>query len=367
MNQRKTQDKTSVWLFTVLFLSLPGYVQAQFTSSISGFFSKEWEGKQAMVVAKPLQGPPLIDTTTIVNRSATFTIKLTEPCAAYLWIDGLKEDIQFFIDSPKISIGVESGLFGSAIIAGSASSERWAEQFTRSQYGRDLEPDDQFALLNALTSGDSLTAFTLEYKLDSLRTLDRNAVANLILEQPALASSWYMFASSMFSYRQMLDLFNSLPTFASYPSYQRIKAELTQKQLGKKAPDFNLTTAMGKPVHLSDLTSRFVLIDFSMRHQVSCQKRHFDLKKLYQKYHPLGFEIVTVSVEFDRIYGRDALTKYPLPWIQVQDFMDAPLITKDFAVNYMPDNVLLDANKIMIGRDMSVQELDAMLEQLLSK
>ncbi|MCX6217994.1 TlpA disulfide reductase family protein [Spirosoma sp.] len=367
MIQRKTLYKTSVWLFTVLFLSLPGHVQAQFTSSINGFFSKEWEGKQAMVVAKPLQGAPVIDTTTIVNRSAIFTLKLTEPCAAYLWIDGLKEDIQFFIDSPKISIGVESGLFGSAIIAGSASSEHWAEQFTRSKHGRDLDPDDQLALLNALTSGDSLTAFTLECKLDSLRTLDRNAVANLILEQPTLASSWYLFASSMFSYRQTLDLFNSLPTFASYPSYQRIKAELTQKQLGKKAVDFSLPITNGKVARLSDLTSRFVLIDFSIRHQVSCQKRHFDLKKLYQKYHPLGVEIVTVSVEFDRMYGQDALAKYPLPWIQLQDFMDTPTITKAFSVHYMPDNVLLDATKIMIGRDMSVQELDAMLEQLLNK
>lgn len=367
MNQQKTQDKTSVWLFTALFLILSGPIHAQFTSTISGFFSKEWEGKQAMVVAKPLQGPPVIDTTTIVNRSATFTIKLTEPCAAYLWIDGRKEDIQFFIDSPKISIGVESGLFGSAIISGSASSEHWAEQFTRPKHGRDLDPDDQLALLNALTSGDSLTAFTLEYKVDSLRVLDRNELAKQILEQPALASSWYLFASTLFPYTQTLDLFNRLPTFASYPSYQRIKAELAQKQLGNKAPDFNLPTATGKPVHLSDLTSRFVLIDFSMRDVVSCRKRHFDLKKLYQKYHPLGVEIVTVSVEFDKLYGRDALTKYPLPWIQVQDFMDAPLITKDFAVNNMPDNVLLDANKIMIGRDMSVQELDAMLEQLLSK
>ncbi|WP_461149922.1 DUF4369 domain-containing protein [Spirosoma pulveris] len=367
MNQRKTQHKTPVWFFTILFLSLSGHIHAQFTTTISGFFSKEWEGKQAMVVAKPLQGPPVIDTTTIVNRSATFTMNLAEPCAAYLWVDGRNEDIQFFIDSPKLSIGVESGNFLPPIITGSASSESWPEQLSRSKHWRDLDPDDQQTMMNALLTGDSLTAFTLENKADSLRMLDRNDLVNLILEQPTLASSWYRFASGTFSYTQTLALFNKLPTFASYPSYQRIKAELEQKQLGKKAPDFSLPTTTGKPARLADLTNRFILIDFSTRHLVSCRKRQFDLIKLYQKYHPLGLELVTVSVEFDKLYGQDALTKFPLPWIQVQDFMDAPLITKDYAVNNMPDNVLLDANKIMIGRDLSIQELTAMLEELVKE
>ncbi|SOD78442.1 TlpA disulfide reductase family protein [Spirosoma fluviale] len=367
MNQRKTQHQRPAWLFAVLFLSLSGHLRAQFTSTISGFFPKEWAGKQAMVVAKPLHGPTVIDTTTIVNRSATFTLKLTEPCAAYLWVDGRKEDIQFFIDSPKLSIGVESGTFQPPMITGSASSETWADQLTRSKQGRDLEPDDQLAMMNALLTGDSLTAFTLEYTLDSLRMLDRNDLANLILEQPTLASSWYLFASSSFSYPQTLALFNSLSTFASYPSYQRIKAELAQKQLGRKSPDFSLPTANGKATRLSELTNRFILIDFSMRNLVGCRRRQFDLKKLYEKYRPLGLELVTVSVEFDKPYGQDTLTKFPLPWIQVQDFMDAPLITRDFAVKNMPDNVLLDANKIMIGRDLSIQELTAMLEQLVKK
>ncbi len=365
--QSETRYRNLVSLFVLLLLAVPGCLQAQFISKINAFLPKAWEGKQAMVVAKPLQGPFIIDTITILNRSAEFTIKLIEPSPAYLWIEGNEDDIQFFIDSPNIHIGIEPGAFRQPVITGSTSSELWPEQLSRLRQDIELEPDNQSALLDALSSGDSLKVFTLEYTLDSLRTLNKNSVAKLILENPQLASSWYLFASNYFPYKQTLELFDRLSSFVSYSSYQKIKTQLARKQLGNKAPNFSLPAANDKSTQLSELTSRFILVDFFERHLITCRKRHFDLRKLYKKYHPLGLEIITVAVEFEKEYGQDALIKYPLPWIQIQDFMNEPIITKDYVVHQMPDNVLLDTNKIMIGRDMSVQELDTKLDQLLKK
>ncbi|AUD01972.1 TlpA disulfide reductase family protein [Spirosoma pollinicola] len=364
---KRQRHEAALWLVIVFVLGAQGNLQAQFSSTINGYFPKAWEGKQAMIVANPLHHPKIIDTTTIVNRSATFTINLAEPCPAYLWVEGNKDDIQFFIDSPTISIGIESGLFGSPIITGSASSELWPEQLTHLRQDIDIESDNQSTLFDALRSGDSLKVFSLEYTRDSLRTIRKNAVAKLILEKPQLASSWYLFASDYFPYKQTLELFNGLTFFAGYPSYQEIKEQLARKQLGNKAPDFSLPGENQKIAHLSALPDHFVLIDFSMRILTACQKRHVDLKKLYKKYHASGLEIITVSVEFDQLDGQNAATNYRLPWIQVQDFMEKAVVTKDYAVHQMPDNVLLDANKIMIGRDMSIQELDMVLEQLMKK
>ncbi|QMW03644.1 TlpA disulfide reductase family protein [Spirosoma foliorum] len=365
--QEENNSPTLIKLCVCFLLIVPGALQAQFISRVNGFFPKSWEGKQAMIVAKPVDGSNVIDTTTIVGRSATFTIKLAEPCPAYLWVEGNPDDIQFFIDSPQINIGVDPAAFNQPVITGSASSELWIEEFELLRNSGEPEADAQMDMYNALLNKDSLTAFRLEHRFDSLQTIERNRIAKLILNHPSLPVSWYLFVSNSFSYQQTESLFTNLNSFSMYPSYQKIAKRLTRKRLGNKAPDFSLPSENGTNITLSKLNSRYILLDFSQRFLISCQKRHIDLKRLYKKYHTFGLEIITISFEPDEKSAKEGLKEYKLPWIQVQNMMDLSKIMDEFAVEGMPDNVLLDANKIMIGRYMSVSELDEKLQQLLKK
>jgi peroxiredoxin len=363
--------KTGIRYHTVFFLlSLSTFsvdVNAQFSSTINCLFPNSWEGKQAMVVAKPLDRSPIIDTITILNRGAIFTINLPEPCPAYLWVEGNKDDVHFFVDSPRINIGFDPGASVQTLITGSSSSEFWADQIGISSRIREAQPDLRMDLFNALQAGDSLTASTLEQQVDSLQMTNDSLLAKTILENPLLASNWYLFASNYFNYTQTLNLFGKLSSFSSYPSYQKIKEKLARKQVGNKATDFNLPTAAGTTMALSGLKNTYILLDFSNRYFIPCQKRHRELRKLYKQYHSLGLEIVTVSFEFNKTQGEEAIRQDHLPWIQVLDLMDSSSVIKDFAIERMPDNVLLDASKTMIGRDLSARELDAKLNYLLKK
>jgi hypothetical protein len=359
--------KLFVRLFTLFILAIPGCLQAQFNSTITGFFPKAWEGKQAMIVAKPLHGEPVIDTTTILNRSATFTIRLDEPSPAYLWVEGNQNDVHFFIDSTNINIGIDPSAFTKPLITGSASSELWVEQIDFLTQMRESRPDLHAETFAALQDGDSLTAFKLEQTADSLRMIGDNQTISLIQNHPLLPCSWYLFASNSFSYSQTSRLFDSLYAFSSYPSYRKLKEKLDRRQLGNKAPDFSLPSLSGSLITLSKLEHKYILLDFSSPYMIACLKRHEELKRLYNVYHPLGLEIITISFDFDKNASTESVKSARLPWIQAVDIIDHSLINEAFAIDQMPDNVLLDANKIMIGRSMSIPELEAKLNHLLKK
>ncbi|GAB3885696.1 hypothetical protein GCM10028825_13690 [Spirosoma agri] len=327
-------------------------------------FPKSWEGRQAMIVSKPLRQSPIIDTTTIFSRSAVFTINLPEPSPAYLWVEGHKDDVQFFIDSPEIGIGFSPDATGQRLITGSPSSELWAEQINTAN-SRNTLPDSRSDTFTALMAGDSALALSLEKIADSLRLADNNATASLIRANPALASSWYLFASTDFSFAQSLVLFDALSAFSAYPSYKAIKEKIARKRLGNKAPAFTSLTASGESISPSTVKSKCILLDFHSSYLVACQIRHLGLRELYKKYHSLGLKIITVTFEFDKAAGEAAMAKARLPWIHVLDTMPSSSIISAFAIDRMPDNVLLDSTKTMIGRDLSVPELDARLGELL--
>ena len=321
-----------------------------------------------MVVARPVDKPPVIDTATIVYRSATFTIQLDEPCPAYLWVADNKDDIHFFIDSPTIHIGIDPVAFNKPVITGSISSELWVEQRDFLHQIRETRPDLDLStdIFTALQAGDSVTAYRIEQIADSVRLVDKDMIIKLILNNPTLPSSWYLFTSNAFSYSRTVPVFDSLSAFSSYPSYRKFREKLVRKQLGNKAPDFSLPSLSDSVITLSALEHKYILLDFSSPYFFPCQKRHYELKKLYKTYHPLGLEIVTVSF-FDKNDAKQSISPDRLPWLQVFDSINQSTTRESFAVEQMPDNVLLDGDKTMIGRDMSIPELKERLKTLFKK
>lgn len=365
--KEQTYQPVYTYILLAALISIPVCSRAQFSSTISAFFPKSWEGKQAMVVAKPLYGPPVIDTTTIGNRTATFTINLVEPSPAYLWVEGNQEDVHFFIDSPKINVALDPEAFSQPLITGSASSEVWAMQRDLDNHIRESRPDLRTERFAALQTGDSLGALSLEELIDSLQIIDDNQLIKHIGTYPALASSWYLFASTYLPYSQTARLFDKLGAFASYPSYQKIKEKLARQKPGNKSPDFSLKTPSGTTITLSTITSSYILLDFTISHMVLDRKRQVDLKKLYAKYHPAGLEIVTVSFEFNKKDSDESFAKYRLPWIQVADIMGPSSTMEAFDIDKMSDNILLDSNKRIIDRGLTIRELEQTLEKLLKK
>jgi RNA polymerase sigma factor (sigma-70 family) len=81
--------------------------------------------------------------------------------------------------------------------------------------------------------------------------------------------------------------------------------------------DFSLTTLAGKKVRAVDLRGKVVLIDCWSTSCSPCMAKMPQLKSLYEKYHPDGFEIIGVSLDVDAGRVREACRSKGLTWPQV--------------------------------------------------
>lgn len=93
-------------------------------------------------------------------------------------------------------------------------------------------------------------------------------------------------------------------------------AEHTQIGLaiGEKAPDFTVQDQYGKPLSLSALRGKIVLINFWNAGCEPCRMNHPDLYKIYTAYKPYGFEVMSVSLDTKKETWVNAVKMDRITW-----------------------------------------------------
>jgi peroxiredoxin len=65
------------------------------------------------------------------------------------------------------------------------------------------------------------------------------------------------------------------------------------------APDVTFTSLSGQPIKLADLRGKVVLVKFWATSCVSCVAQMPDNIANYNEYHPKGFDIIAVTMQYD--------------------------------------------------------------------
>ena len=89
--------------------------------------------------------------------------------------------------------------------------------------------------------------------------------------------------------------------------------------VGSEAPDFSQASPEGKQIALSDLRGKVVLIDFWASWCRPCRMENPNVKKVYDRFHNKGFEILGVSLDKDKSAWTGAIKQDGLPWKHVSD------------------------------------------------
>ena len=101
----------------------------------------------------------------------------------------------------------------------------------------------------------------------------------------------------------------------------------------------------GSPLKLTQLIQpgHVTLLDFWASWCVPCQQEIPFLKELYEKYHPKGFDIISISLDKTKTAWLKALERNDMPWTQISDLKawDGP-ITQDYGIQAIPYVLLLD-------------------------
>lgn len=148
----------------------------------------------------------------------------------------------------------------------------------------------------------------------------------------------------------------------------RKDAEENEKFMkGVKAPGFTQADTNGIAVSLSSFQGKYVLIDFWASWCKPCRAQNPSLVRLYKKYKDNGFTILGVSLDSKKEPWLKAIQNDKLEWQQISDLKFwNNAVAKQYKISHVPQSYLLDSQGVIIGKNLSEDELDQLLEKELS-
>ncbi|MBS1638240.1 MAG: AhpC/TSA family protein [Bacteroidetes bacterium] len=136
--------------------------------------------------------------------------------------------------------------------------------------------------------------------------------------------------------------------------------------IGAEAPEINLPMPNDKPLALSSLRGKVVLIDFWASWCGPCRKEMPNVKRIYEKYKSKGFEIYGVSLDKEKEDWLAAISKDGLTWPQVSDLAYwQSKAAQDYAVQAIPFTVLIDKNGKILAKNLRGAELESKIAEIL--
>lgn len=143
---------------------------------------------------------------------------------------------------------------------------------------------------------------------------------------------------------------------------------LTNIGVGKTAPDFKGSNPDGKTISFKENLGKITMIDFWASWCVPCRRENPNVVKLYNEFKDKGFQIIGVSLDNpgESKKWKDAIVADKLTWPQISNLQGwNDEIAKKYNVRGIPATFLVDANGIIIAKDLRGEELRAKVAELL--
>ena len=133
------------------------------------------------------------------------------------------------------------------------------------------------------------------------------------------------------------------------------------------APDFKFLPPEGKPISLSSLKGKVVLIDFWASWCGPCRKENPKLVKLYEKYKDKGFTILSVSLDNNEAAWKGAIEADGLIWPNHACDLKGweSTMTKVYGFNSIPHTVLVNKEGKINGIGLRGEALEEKIKSIL--
>ncbi len=166
-----------------------------------------------------------------------------------------------------------------------------------------------------------------------------------------LAEKYYLTGQAWWADKKLLD------------KIQEKVSSLKPNLLGNQSPNLALPDMSGIIRKISDIKTKITVVYFWDSSCSHCKKVTPELKKIYDKFKPKGLEVYAVYTQGNQPEVVEYITKNQLNWINVWDPAQNSNFRNLFDIYSTPVIYVLDMDKKIIGKRISEESLDKMLEQ----
>lgn len=154
------------------------------------------------------------------------------------------------------------------------------------------------------------------------------------------------YAPIMWKPEPVLNHIKLFPAWEEYFSEMKVQNEkILRVTAGQPYVDFTAKRADGTEVPLKSIVEsngcRYLLLDFWASWCMPCIYSMPELKRLYDEYHPKGFEILGISLDDNETDWTKAIEENGLMWLNVISGPDGQAIN-EYSITAIPTAVLID-------------------------
>jgi thiol-disulfide isomerase/thioredoxin len=163
-------------------------------------------------------------------------------------------------------------------------------------------------------------------------------------------------------------IYNALDNVNNYYARHLLKVLTAKRQsrVGMQASSFTITDNKNRAFTNGSFKGKYLFLDFWASWCEPCREENPKLVKLYEKYANKGIEFVDISIDMDKTNWENAIKKDKLPWVQACDLKGSQSeIFNDFGLYDIPANFLIGKEGKIVGRDLTVEKLEKILNEKL--
>lgn len=355
----------------VLALAIVSCQNAKDKFTIQGTIAGVESGK--VYLQKIVDGQPQsIDTAEIAGGKFSFEGKMETPDIRILRLNEQDYFAQFFLDNANLTVTASKDSLRNTKISGSPTQDVFQIYITEMEkLNKDLQ-GLQAKYQNAMASGNVNEAE--KAKIDAQAMIDNNKVysKNFVKEHTNSVVAAYITLYQLANQIEGAELDSIVSKFSPeigkseyVEQLKKIIEEQKKTAVGVVAPDFTMNDPEGKPIQLSSLRGKVVMIDFWASWCSPCRQENPNVVKLYNQYHSKGFEILGVSLDRGKDEWIQAIKDDQLSWLHVSDLQFwQNSAARLYGVNAIPQTYLLDKDGVIIAKGLRSEQLAAKLKEL---
>lgn len=316
--------------------------------------------------------PQSIDTAEVKGGKFEFKGKMDVPDIRILRLNEQDYFAQLFLDNARVKVEAKKDSLMATKITGSPSQDIFKGYISEVERMNKEVAKLQEKFQNAMSSGNTAESQKIEVDHQALMDNMKVFTKNFVKEHNSSVVAAYITLvqlSNDLESPEMDSIVSKFPKEISQSEYvvklNEIADAMRKTAVGAQAPDFTMNDPEGKPIQLSSLRGKVVLIDFWASWCGPCRQENPNVVKLYQQYHDKGFEILGVSLDRTQDEWVKAIQDDQLTWVHVSDLQFwQSSAARLYGVNSIPKTYLLDKDGKIIATGLRSKELAAKLAEL---